>query len=109
MNKRVVFAVLVVLLGSACGDNTAGSPMSPASKVTTESPTTTTQPPDEPFTASVNDVIAQINLQLPLLIEDETPTILPGTISGSTAVCVGEFGVSPLRIVRVVVGRGRFG
>ena len=28
---------------------------------------------------------------------------------GSTAVCVGEFGVSPLRIVRVVVGRGRFG
>jgi hypothetical protein len=83
MNKRVVLAILVVLLGSACGDNTAGSPMSPEPTITRESPTTTTTTdrPSKPFTVSVNDVIAQINLQLPLLIEDEPSIPLPVAIS----------------------------
>ncbi|RJQ89080.1 hypothetical protein D5S19_05240 [Amycolatopsis panacis] len=41
--------------------------------------------------------------------EPAQPRAHRGSKSGSTAVGVGEFGVSPLWIVRVVVGRGGFG
>lgn len=82
MNKRVVLAALVALLGSACDGNIAGSPK-PQEPTTAESPTTTTtpKPSGKPFTVSVHDVITQINLQLPLLVTNETPTPLPPTIS----------------------------
>jgi hypothetical protein len=87
MNKRIVFAMLVVLLGSGCGDNIAGSPRPAEPTITTRSSTTTTEAPSEPFAASVNDVITQINLQLPLLVTDETATPLPVAISAD-----GTFG-----------------
>lgn len=88
MKKYVVLASLVVLLGSGCGDNIASSPTRSEPTITEESATTTTttEPPGEPFTISVNDVIAQINLQLPLL-EDEPSVPLPRTISAD-----GTFG-----------------
>lgn len=50
-------------------------------------PTTTTEPPSEPFAGSVNDFITQLNVQLPLLVEDETPAPLPTAISAD-----GTFG-----------------
>ena len=88
MNKRVVLATLVVLLGSACGDKNAGSSRPQEPTTATESSTTTTpKPSGKPFTVSVRDVIAQINLQLPLLVTNETSTPLPGTISAD-----GTFG-----------------
>jgi hypothetical protein len=88
MNKRVVLATLMVLLGSACGDNVAGSPRPLEPTVATQSPTTTTsKPSSKPFTVSVHDVIVQINLQLPLLVTNETSTPLPVAISAD-----GTFG-----------------
>jgi hypothetical protein len=83
MNKRAVLAALTVLLCSACGVENTGSPLPTRSSTTTESPptTTTTEAPPEPFTASVNDVISQINLQLPILIDDQASIPLPVTIS----------------------------
>ncbi|MCS7484062.1 hypothetical protein ACFFQW_48765 [Umezawaea endophytica] len=41
------------------------------------SPTTTSSKPDVPFTASANDVITQLNLQLPILMTGESPTNIP--------------------------------
>lgn len=79
MNKQVVLAVLVILLGSACGDNITGSPR--PSETTTVTESSTTEPSAKPFAASVNDVIAQVNLQLPLLVTDEPSIPLPVTIS----------------------------
>lgn len=89
MKKRVVLAILIVILGSGCGSNIAGSPavQKSISSAVTPTVTTTTEPPNEPFAGSVNDFIAQINLQLPLLVEDESPTSLPVAISAD-----GTFG-----------------
>jgi hypothetical protein len=90
MNKRVVLAALVVLLGSACDGNIAGSPKPQDPTTATESPTTTittSTSSGKPFMMSVHDVITQINLQLPLLVTNETSTPLPVTISAD-----GTFG-----------------
>jgi hypothetical protein len=65
MNERVVLPALVVLLGSACDGNVAGSPKPQERTIATESPTTMTTTPEpsgRPFTISVHAVIAQINL-----------------------------------------------
>lgn len=89
MKKLVGLAILIVVLGSGCGSNIAGSPAAqkPSSTTATPTATTTTEPPSEPFAGSVNDFIEQINLQLPLLVEDESPTSLPVAISAD-----GTFG-----------------
>jgi hypothetical protein len=92
MKRLVALVTLVVLFGSACGNSTAGSPTAAkpdsttASRATTTT-TTTTESSGQPFAGSVNDVITQINVQLPLLIEDESPTPLPLAISAD-----GTFG-----------------
>ena len=100
MKKYVALATLVVILGSGCGSNTAGSPTpgKPRSTTATPTTTTTTDTPSEPFAGSVNDLIAQINLQLPLLAEDESPASIPlaisadgtfgGQVTSDTEICI---------------------
>lgn len=103
MKRHVVLATLVVFLGSACSENTTGAPIAQDTMSTAESTTMTTTAAAErsgkPFAGSVNDFIAQLNLQLPLLLEDEVPTPIPLAISGD-----GTFGgpVSSDTEVRVV-------
>lgn len=101
MRKHIALATLVMLLGSACSDNTDGSPTAQDPTTTTESTTTTktSEISEESFKGSVNDFITQINLQLPLLIEDEVPTPIPLAISDD-----GTFGgpVSSDTEVRIV-------
>jgi hypothetical protein len=86
MKRHVAVATLVLILGSGCASNTAGSPTPPKPSSTTPT-TTTTDPLSEPFAGSVNDLIAQINIQLPLLAENESATPLPMVISAD-----GTFG-----------------
>lgn len=81
---------MVVFLGSACSNDVVGSPAASRSTSTTSSTsttTTTTEPRSEPFAGSVNDFVTMFNIQLPLLIEDETPKPIPLEISAD-----GTFG-----------------
>ena len=73
---------MVVILASSCASNTAGSPTAAKSHAATSATTTTTtEPASEPFAATVNDFITQINLQLPLLVEEKSSTPIPVAIA----------------------------
>jgi hypothetical protein len=89
----LAIATLVILLSAACSDNTTGSPIprdrtSPTEPATTTTTTTTTtETSGKPFIGSVNDFITQLNIQLPILVEDQAPTPIPLVVSGD-----GTFG-----------------
>jgi hypothetical protein len=75
---RMLFALLAVALVAGCGGGTTRTVAEPTtSSVVVPSPTTTSSKPAVPFTASVHDVITQLNLQLPILMTGESPTNLP--------------------------------
>ncbi|WP_133907508.1 hypothetical protein [Actinophytocola oryzae] len=101
VKRHVALTTLAILLSAACSNNTTGSPIARHKASATESTTTTTttEKPGNPFTGSVNDFITQLNVQLPLLIENEAPTPIPLAISGD-----GTFGgpVSSNTEVRIV-------
>lgn len=80
--NTVALAILVTFTGAACAESrplATEASVPPATTTTTEPSTTvaTTTSAPAAFTASVHDVIAQVNLQLPLLIEEKQSTPLP--------------------------------
>ena len=88
---------------SSCATRDVGTPV-PVDRPTPSSPqttttTATTTPANKPFATSVHDVITQINLQLPMLVEDGSPTPLPATIGPD-----GTFGgpVTPTTEIRLI-------
>ena len=90
----------MAFLAAACTTGEAGTPLPVDRTATSPTPATTTSSPGStPFTASVNDVITQINLQLPILVENGTPTSLPVTIGPD-----GTFGgpVTPTTEIRLI-------
>jgi hypothetical protein len=86
MRLLVVFltGAMFILLGG-CGEGsveTSAETLSPASATVTTAATTTAQgganpKSGTPFAASVHDVITQLNLQLPILVDAEVSTKLP--------------------------------
>lgn len=83
MVRRFAAVVAVFLMASACADAVPGTSRSaPGTTVTTSTARTSTAPAAvaQPFSVSVNDMITQLNLQLPILIEDEATTPLPQAI-----------------------------
>lgn len=83
MSQRSFFAAVVLLGVTACG--TGGQQAAPTSTSATTTITTTTAPLQAAFNASANDVLAALNLQLPVLHEgaQQLPTsVRPGGIFG---------------------------
>lgn len=87
MSQRSFLVACLMLGMTACGagDQQSATPSASSSPTTTNATATTTAVSAASFTASANDVITALNVQLPLLQEGGQPlptTVQPGGVFG---------------------------
>ncbi|MCK2240625.1 MULTISPECIES: hypothetical protein [unclassified Crossiella] len=82
MSRRLVLPILLLPILTACG---AGAPGPQSTTAAASTAAAVTSAAATPFTASVHDVISQINLQLPLLVTDQGGVKLPTAVRPSGA------------------------